>query len=99
MPEEDKEQQDLRKMGISVEDIRKQFSIKDISNIIVAPTYKAINELREALYVNTSATPTILGVMAQWPRQNTRGSYSVYKHGRYGLNKTDRFRPIRTTWG
>ena len=44
-----------------VEDVRAKFPIKNIPNVIVEPTYKAINELREALCENTAAIPTTLG--------------------------------------
>ena len=35
--------------------------IKTIPKIIGEPNYKAINEMREALYANSSATSTSLG--------------------------------------
>ena len=44
-----------------VKDIRETFPIKTIPNIIGEPTYKAINELREALYANAAAIHTMLG--------------------------------------
>ena len=43
-----------------VEDIREKFTIKTTPKIIGDPTYKAINNLREALYANASAIPTTL---------------------------------------
>ena len=45
-------------MTMSVEDVRKKFPIKNIPNTIGDPTYKAINELREALYSNAAVIPT-----------------------------------------
>ena len=48
-------------MAFSVEDIRAKFPNKNIPKIIGEPTYKSINEMREALYENASATPTALG--------------------------------------
>ena len=47
-------------MTIPVEDIRAKFPIKTIPKIIGEPTYKATNNLREALYANTAAIPTAL---------------------------------------
>ena len=44
-----------------VKDIRVKFTIKTIPAIIGEPTYKAINEVQEALYANSAATPTTLG--------------------------------------
>ena len=41
-----------------VEDIREKFTIKTTPKIIGDPTYKAINNQREALYANASAIPT-----------------------------------------
>ena len=51
-----------------VEDLRAKFPIKNIPNVIVEPTYKAINELREALYLNVAAIPTTLerGRRTRW---------------------------------
>ena len=67
-PEEDYERQDLWRMEMSVEDVRVKFHIKNITNIIGEPTYKAINELREALYLNVAAIPTTLerGRRTRW---------------------------------
>ena len=48
-------------MTISVEDVRAKLTIKDIPNIIGEPNYKAINEIREALYENEAAIPTKIG--------------------------------------
>ena len=45
-------------MTILVEYIRAKFPIKTIPKIIGDPTYKAINNQREALYANASAIPT-----------------------------------------
>ena len=44
-----------------VEDIREKFTIKTTPKIIGDPTYKAINDLREALYANAATIPTMLG--------------------------------------
>ena len=46
---------------MSVEDIREKFTRKTILLIIGETTYKAINEVREALYANAAAIPTTLG--------------------------------------
>ena len=46
---------------MSVEDIRSKFPIKNIPRIIGEPAYKAINELRKALYKNIVDIPTTLG--------------------------------------
>ena len=46
---------------MSIEDIRAKFPIKTIPAIIGDPTYKAINDLREALYANAATIPTMLG--------------------------------------
>ena len=48
-------------MKMLVEDIREKFLIKTIPNIIGEPSYKAINDLRGALYENASAIPKTLG--------------------------------------
>ena len=48
-------------MTMSVEDIRGKFTIKTIPAVIGSPTYKAINEVLEALYANAAAIPTTLG--------------------------------------
>ena len=48
-------------MVILLEDVREKLPIKTIPNVIGDPTYKAINELREALYVNAATRPTTLG--------------------------------------
>ena len=48
-------------MTMSVEDVRAKFPIKNIPYIIGEPTYKAINEIREALYLNAAVIPTMLG--------------------------------------
>ena len=48
-------------MTMSVEDVRAKFPIKNIPYIIGEPTYKAIYELREALYANATTIPTTLG--------------------------------------
>ena len=45
---------------MSVKDIRAKYPIKTIPKIIGEPTYKAINDLREALYVNAAAIPTTI---------------------------------------
>ena len=45
---------------MSVEDIMEKFPFKTIPTIIDEPTYKAINELREAMYENSAAIPTTL---------------------------------------
>ena len=44
-----------------LEDVRAKSPIETITNIIGDTTYKAITELREALYANAAATPTALG--------------------------------------
>ena len=44
-----------------VENIREKFPIKNIPMIIGDPSYKAINELREAWYANAAAIPTYIG--------------------------------------
>ena len=49
------------RMVILLEDVREKLPIKTIPNVIGDPTYKAINELREALYVNAATRPTTLG--------------------------------------
>ena len=46
---------------MSVEDIKSKLPIKIIPIIIGDPTYKAINELREALYENAADIHTKLG--------------------------------------
>ena len=46
---------------MSVEDISGKFTIKTIPAVIGLPTYKAINEVLEALYANAAAIPTTLG--------------------------------------
>ena len=48
-------------MEMSVKDARETFPIKNITHIIGDPNYKAINELREAMYANAAAIPTTLG--------------------------------------
>ena len=48
-------------MKTFVEYVRAKFPIKNIPNIIGEPTYKAINEIREALYLNAAVIPTMLG--------------------------------------
>ena len=45
---------------MSVKYIREKIPIKNISRIIGEPTYKAINELREVMYTNAAAIPTML---------------------------------------
>ena len=47
-------------MTVSVEDVRANLPIKTIPNIIGETSYKAINEIREALYGNAAAIPTAL---------------------------------------
>ena len=42
---------------MSVEDVRAKLPIKTIPNLIFQTSYKAINEMREALYGNASAIP------------------------------------------
>ena len=52
---------------MSVDDIRDKFPNKKILRIIGDPTYKAINELREAIYSNAAVIPKPLegaGVLA-----------------------------------
>ena len=44
-----------------VEDIREKLPIKNIPAIIGETTYKAINEVREALHANAVAIPTTFG--------------------------------------
>ena len=44
-----------------VEDIKAKFPIKNILRIVGDPTYKTINELREAMYANAAAIPTTIG--------------------------------------
>ena len=44
-----------------VEDVRSKFPIKTIPNIIGDTIYKAINKLRDSLYVNTATVPMMLG--------------------------------------
>ena len=44
-----------------VEEIRAESPIKTIPEIIGEPTYKAINEVREALYTNSAAILMNLG--------------------------------------
>ena len=46
---------------MSVKDIRAKFPIKIILAIIGEPTYKAINEVWEAMYANSAAIPKTLG--------------------------------------
>ena len=48
-------------MTMSVEDVRAKLPIKTIPNLIFQTSYKAINEMREALYGNASAIPMKLG--------------------------------------
>ena len=69
--EEDEECQGLWIMTTLVEDIREKLPIKTIPNIIGEPTYKAINELREALYANGSAIPTALRGGTKFPHWST----------------------------
>ena len=61
---------------VSVDDIRDKFPNKKILRIIGDPTYKAINELREAIYSNAAVIPKPLegaGVLAtlaySWTQQ------------------------------
>ena len=49
------------RMVILLEDVREKLPIKTIPNVIGDPTYKAINELREALYVNAADILTTIG--------------------------------------
>ena len=64
---------------MSVEDIREKLPIKTIPNRIGEPTYKAINEMREALYVNAATIPTTIGGEggAQFPCRVAHGNISV----------------------
>ena len=57
---EDKEWQGLGRMTMSVEYVRAKLTIKTIPNIIGETSYKAINEIREALYGNAAAIPISL---------------------------------------
>ena len=47
-------------MAMLLEYVRGKSPIKTIPNIIVEQTYKAINELREALYMNAADNPMML---------------------------------------
>ena len=60
-----------------VEYIKEKFPIKTILRIVGDPTYKAINELREAMYANAAAIPTTIGGGVQWSHWPTHGRRSL----------------------
>ena len=68
-------------MSISFEYVRARFPIKNTTKIIGELTYKAINDLREALYENEAAIPTMLGGGGEWTRWTTHECGSVCEHG------------------
>ena len=86
-------------MVMSMEDVRAKFTIKTIPNIIGDPTYKAVNELREALYANKSAISTMLEGRAQWTHQVDHGRSSVCEPVRYGIHNTNGAGLICKIWG
>ena len=74
---EDEGRQYLRRMKMSVKYIRTKFPIKNILNVIGEPTYKAIAELREAMYAKLATISMTLRGGTKWPHWPTHGRSSL----------------------
>ena len=82
-----------------VEEVRAKLPIKTIPNIIGDTTYKAINELRDALYTDAAAINTMHRGGGGWQHRADNRHIRLCETVHYGAHKTDKAGCIFTAWG